>query len=83
MLSQEETEMQNYCRNIETDTMKAIKAYIDKEERRTQKTVKHNVIMGDRLYPSRNRHLSFHHTLNINSPPSNRGLFLPLTQNPL
>ncbi len=39
MLSQEETEMQNYCCNIETDTMKAIKAYIDKEERKRQLSI--------------------------------------------
>lgn len=39
MLSQDETEMQNHCRNIETDTMKAIKAYIDKKERKRQLSI--------------------------------------------
>ena len=39
MLSQDELEMQNYCRNIETNTTKAIKAYLDAKERKKQLSI--------------------------------------------
>jgi len=46
MLSQDELKMQNYCHNIETDTMKAIKAYLDKKERKKQLSVMFVWVIG-------------------------------------